>query len=88
MNVVFDTKRVNEWQRSYVQLDGANWDRWSLFEEHVLIHIQSFNVPMINLSAQTTMDAVCAVFERVNTGGMPLNVFELLTATYAEIRTT
>ena len=29
------------------------------------------------------MDAVCAVFERVNSGGVPLNVFELLTATYA-----
>jgi hypothetical protein len=29
------------------------------------------------------MDAVCAVFERVNTGGVALNVFELLTATYA-----
>ncbi|MFB7393553.1 DUF262 domain-containing protein [Streptomyces sp. NPDC056191] len=83
LNVVFDTKRVNEWQRAYVQLDSANWDHWSQFEEHVLIHVQSFNVPMINLSAQTTMDAVCAVFERVNTGGMPLDVFELLTATYA-----
>ncbi|MGR7001241.1 hypothetical protein ACU686_29585 [Yinghuangia aomiensis] len=40
-------------------------------------------MPMIRLGSATTMDAVCAVFERVNTGGVPLNVFELLTATYA-----
>ncbi|MFI5616285.1 DUF262 domain-containing protein [Streptomyces sp. NPDC051567] len=83
LNVVFDTKRVNAWHRAYVQLDGSNWDHWSQFEDLVLNHVQAFNVPMINLPATTTMGAVCAVFERVNTGGVPLNVFELLTATYA-----
>jgi hypothetical protein len=31
----------------------------------------------------TPKEAVCQVFEKVNTGGVPLTVFELLTATYA-----
>jgi len=32
---------------------------------------------------QTPKEAVCQVFEKVNTGGVSLTVFELLTATYA-----
>src|SRR5699024_6081231 len=35
------------------------------------------------LDENTTKGAVTTVFEKVNTGGMPLDVFELLTATYA-----
>ncbi|WP_328846443.1 GmrSD restriction endonuclease domain-containing protein [Streptomyces sp. NBC_00258] len=83
LHLVFDIQRMNAWHKAFVKLDEANWDLWSQFEELVLNNVQSFQVPMIKLAASTTMDAVCAVFERVNTGGVPLNVFELLTATYA-----
>lgn len=83
LHLIFDTQRVNAWQKAFVKIDDANWERWSQFEEHVLNHVQAFQVPMIKLAASTTTDAVCAVFERVNTGGVPLNVFELLTAMYA-----
>jgi hypothetical protein len=83
LHFVFDIQRVNAWQRAFVKADEANWDLWAEFEERVLKHVRSFLIPMIKLSSNTTMDAVCSVFERVNTGGVPLNVFELLTATYA-----
>ncbi|MEV6315570.1 DUF262 domain-containing protein [Streptomyces sp. NPDC051776] len=83
LHIVFDTPRVNAWRRVYEREDESHLDRWSRFEEQVLEHVRSFQVPMIKLAASTSMDAVCAVFERVNTGGVPLNVFELLTATYA-----
>lgn len=83
LHIVFDTQRVNEWLQEFVKADTANWGIWSEFQEHVLNHVRQFQVPMIKLPASTTMDAVCAVFERVNTGGVSLNVFELLTATYA-----
>ncbi|GAA3618015.1 DUF262 domain-containing protein [Streptomyces chitinivorans] len=83
IHLVFDTQKVNAWKRIFVGIADENWDRWSQFEENVLNNVKSFQVPMIKLAASTTMDAVCAVFERVNTGGVPLNVFELLTATYA-----
>jgi len=83
IHLVFDTQRVNAWKKIFVGIDDENWDHWSQFEENVLNNVKSFQVPMIKLAASTTMDAVCAVFERVNTGGVPLNVFELLTATYA-----
>ena len=35
------------------------------------------------LKKETTKEAVCLVFEKVNTGGVPLSVFELVTASYA-----
>ena len=38
---------------------------------------------MISLGKQTPKEAVCAVFEKVNTGGVVLNVFELATASFA-----
>ncbi|MBO4164083.1 GmrSD restriction endonuclease domain-containing protein [Micromonospora antibiotica] len=80
---VFNSNKVTEWQREFVMLDDANWELWAKFDQRILHNIRSFQIPMIKLAASTTKDAVCSVFERVNTGGVPLNVFELLTATYA-----
>ncbi|MGW0768912.1 GmrSD restriction endonuclease domain-containing protein [Streptomyces sp. NPDC002676] len=84
LHLVFDAQRVNDWKKGYIKADeDRNWDRWGQFDDLVLQQVRAFQVPMIRLAASTSMDAVCAVFERVNTGGVPLNVFELLTATYA-----
>ncbi|MEU4710569.1 DUF262 domain-containing protein [Nocardia salmonicida] len=84
LRVVFDLDLYHAWQRAFTEADPSrNWPIWSKFEGKVIQHIKSFDVPMINLGAETTPDAVCSVFERVNTGGVPLNVFELLTATYS-----
>ncbi|NGM14260.1 GmrSD restriction endonuclease domain-containing protein [Verrucosispora sioxanthis] len=83
LSAVFDSDKVTAWQREFVLMDDANWDLWAQFDQRILHNIRSFQVPMIKLAASTTKDAVCSVFERVNTGGVPLNVFELLTATYA-----
>lgn len=83
LNIVFDSKLTGAWQKAFVQTDDENWELWTEFADRVLKHVQAFQVPMIRLNADTTKDAVCSVFERVNTGGVPLNVFELLTATYA-----
>lgn len=54
---------------SYVKADeDRNWDLWGQFDDLVLQQVRAFQVPMIRLAASTSMDAVCAVFERVNTG--------------------
>lgn len=84
LRLVYDFEERNEWMRIFTELDPAtNWKLWSQFEQRVLSKVQEFQIPMIKLTASTTKDAVCSVFERVNTGGVPLTVFELLTATYA-----
>lgn len=42
-----------------------------------------YKIPVILLSKETPKEAVCQVFENVNTGGVSLTVFELVTAIFA-----
>ena len=58
-------------------------DLKSEFHSRVLAPAQSYSIPAIELDKQTSKSAVATVFEKVNTGGLTLNVFELLTATFA-----
>lgn len=53
------------------------------FKNEVLQNFKHYQVPVIALGADTTKEAVCLVFEKVNTGGKPLDAFELVTAMYA-----
>ena len=59
---------------------SAFFDR---FEREVLQAFQSYKLPVIELAADTSREAVCRVFEKVNTGGKPLDAFELVTASFA-----
>ncbi|MCI1262625.1 MAG: DUF262 domain-containing protein [Tetrasphaera jenkinsii] len=43
----------------------------------------TYDIPAIVLDEETDKAAVATVFEKVNIGGLPLNVFELLTAVFA-----
>ncbi|MEU4446503.1 DUF262 domain-containing protein [Actinosynnema sp. NPDC050801] len=83
LHLVFDDDAVSAWQKSFVKLADVNWDRWTAFNARVLNNVRECLIPMIRLDSTTPNEAVCSVFERVNTGGVALNVFELLTATYA-----
>ena len=53
------------------------------FEEQIIKRFEQYHVPVIKLLKETPKEAVCQVFEKVNTGGVSLTVFELLTATFA-----
>lgn len=53
------------------------------FHAAVIRPAGTYNIPAIELDKETSKAAVATVFEKVNTGGLPLNVFELLTATFA-----
>jgi hypothetical protein len=53
------------------------------FRTTVLFPFREYDLPVITLHKETSREAVCLVFEKVNTGGVPLSVFELVTATYA-----
>ncbi len=53
------------------------------FKSAVLNSFTEYKLPEIRLGKGTLKEAVCTVFEKVNTGGEPLNVFELATASFA-----
>ncbi|MYR34684.1 DUF262 domain-containing protein [Nocardiopsis alba] len=56
---------------------------WKRFDKEVVDRFEKYQFPIIELDKATPREAVCQVFEKVNTGGEPLTVFELLTATFA-----
>jgi len=76
----------SEWQLAYYKFweyEQEHMQRYTEFHEEVVQRFQAYQVPAIVLAKETPKEAVCQVFEKVNTGGVSLTVFELLTATYA-----
>ncbi|MBE3016077.1 DUF262 domain-containing protein [Microbispora sp. NEAU-D428] len=82
LRLVFDSDATQEWMWRYAT-DDLRKKQWKDFIKTVLENVKQYQVPVIKLTKTTPKEAVCTVFEKVNTGGVPLNVFELLTATYA-----
>lgn len=58
-------------------------EEFRAFKRQVLENFKYYRVPVIALDRSTSKEAVCVVFEKVNTGGKPLDAFELVTAMYA-----
>jgi hypothetical protein len=87
LSIVLDYSETMSWQLEYLQsAPGSAEDRlatWKSFSERVINAFVQYQVPTIQLIRSTPKEAVCQVFEKVNTGGVSLTVFELLTATYA-----
>ncbi|MCX7719603.1 MAG: DUF262 domain-containing protein, partial [Candidatus Sumerlaeaceae bacterium] len=86
---VFPVNRIfqsAEWRHAYNEYWNFDRDKIRLFDEferEVIKRFEQYQVPVIELKKETPKEAVCLVFERVNTGGVALNVFELLTASFA-----
>ena len=75
-----------EWRRAYNKFWEHHPDKVGLFddfEDEVIKRFEQYQLPVIELKKETPKEAVCLVFERVNTGGVALTVFELLTASFA-----
>jgi len=85
LDIVLDANRTMQWQMAYLKPGGPpdRFDKWMRFHEQVIAPFLFYQVPTIELAKPTPKEAVCQVFEKVNTGGVSLTVFELLTATYA-----
>lgn len=71
------------WEYALIQADHERFKRFIQFRKEVLDPFRSYMLPVISLKKATSKEAVCLVFEKVNTGGVPLSVFELVTATFA-----
>jgi hypothetical protein len=81
--LVFDFPALTAWSGEYTKNGGENFQSWLKLGQTIIPRFQGYQVPLIKLFKATPKDAVCQVFEKVNTGGVSLTVFELLTATYA-----
>src|SRR5262249_28624942 len=57
--------------------------QFDAFEAEILGRFTAYRIPLIELLRDTPKEAVCQVFEKVNTGGVTLTVFELVTAIFA-----
>jgi hypothetical protein len=71
------------WEEALQEHAPEHFALYMRFRKDVLGAFRNYQLPVIQLHKATSKEAVCLVFEKVNTGGVPLNVFELMTATYA-----
>jgi hypothetical protein len=85
LNQVFEWDLWREGFEDYWIEKGETAKRevFKKFRKDVLENFNSYQVPVITLAHDTSHEAVCLVFEKVNTGGKALDAFELLTAMYA-----
>lgn len=74
---------ANEWEVVLFKNHSDRIKEYMDFREQILESFRQYAVPVIKLNKENSKEAVCLVFEKVNTGGVPLSVFELVTATFA-----
>lgn len=86
MNLHFPCSQIlhsDEWEAALHKIDPNGFAVYMQFRSAVLRPFREYQLPVILLKRETSKEAVCIVFEKVNTGGVPLSVFELITASYA-----
>lgn len=86
INIIFDGNAREDWAdgyKDYYQNSVEAKEKYKRFRNDVLDTITKYKLPVITLDKTTPREAVCKVFENVNTGGVALTVFELVTASFA-----
>lgn len=86
VNLIFNQKGELEWEQGYMKFfnnDSEKYQFLANFKNEVWLRFQQYAVPIIKITKKTPPEAVCKIFENVNTLGVKLTVFELLTAKFA-----
>ncbi|KXS38105.1 MAG: hypothetical protein AWU55_1764 [Halomonadaceae bacterium T82-2] len=73
----------DDFEEALQEYAPENFSTYMKFRKEVINAFRSYQLPVIELKKETSKEAVCLVFEKVNTGGVQLSVFELITASYA-----
>lgn len=73
----------DEWEELFFDRQPDHVKTYMEFRKKIISAFRSYQLPIIELKKETSKEAVCLVFEKVNTGGVQLSVFELITASYA-----
>ena len=74
---------VTYWQNKSNKYSDPMEQLWKPFYKAIVSTFDDYLLPVIDLDKETPKEAVCTVFEKVNTGGVALTVFELVTASFA-----
>ena len=83
VNKIFDSDDWGDEYKDYWQQDPSKRELFNTFNREVIERFKQYNLPIIHLLEKTPREAVCLIFEKVNTRGITLTVFELLTASFA-----
>ena len=83
VNKIFDSDDWGDEYKDYWKPDPSKRELFNTFNREVIECFKQYNLPIIHLLANTPREAVCLIFEKVNTRGVTLTVFELLTASFA-----
>lgn len=86
LNLILNFTKSSQWQNAYYAHHNFNPDimkKFIEFGEKITVTMMQYKIPVITLEKDTPKEAVCQVFENVNTGGVSLTVFELVTAVFA-----
>ena len=88
-NLMYPVSMVDdydEWRTKFSEYWDYDRDKikfWNEFEKKIIKGFNGYSLPVIIMKKENPKEAVCQVFEKVNTGGVSLTVFELLTASFA-----
>ena len=75
---------IGHWEgRNDEHPEGGGVAFFDRFNNEVKNAFANYSLPVISLGKETPKEAVCTVFEKVNTGGVTLSMFELVTASFA-----
>ena len=89
VTVLFNYAAAVSWLMGYhsaAEDPAMRSERYALMEQfltRVAQVVTGYKIPAIELEKDISKEAVATVFEKVNTGGLRLDTFELLTATFA-----
>lgn len=86
LNLILDFPEEQNWQNEYYAFYNYNQEiikEFTEFNKKIIMQTLQYKIPVISLGKDAPKEAVCQVFENVNTGGVSLTVFELVTAIFA-----
>lgn len=86
LNIILNPTECLNWQNeyyAYYNYDSNIIKEFMQFYTEIILPTEKYQMPIIILKKDTPKEAVCQVFENVNTGGVSLTVFELITAIFA-----
>lgn len=92
LNIILSDDEKSDWEDNYkkhyrdkedVELSKQIENEFKKFKK-IFTVLASYTIPVISLDSDTEMDAVCKIFEKVNSSNQPLTGFDLVVAIYAK----